>query len=80
MKKRSYLTTEEVADRLPYTAKYIRSILKDRVFLEGIHYIRPFGRKKVLYIWEAVEEEMVKASETKKPSKGVAKERSVNNG
>jgi len=29
--------------------------LKDSVLLEGIHYFRPFGGRKILFIWEAVE-------------------------
>jgi len=24
-----------------------------------VHYIRPFGRRKVLYLWEAVERTMI---------------------
>ncbi len=34
-------------------------MLKDSVLIEGIHYVRPFGRRKVLYIWEAVERAML---------------------
>lgn len=62
MKQQTYMTTEELAKRLRYDARYIRSALKDVVFLEGIHYIRPFGRRRVLYIWENIERDMVKAS------------------
>ena len=58
----SYITTDELAGRLHYTARYIRKFLKDVVLLEGIHYIRPFGRRKILFIWEAIERDMVKAS------------------
>jgi hypothetical protein len=25
------------------------------VLLEGVHYIRPFGRRKILYVWDAIE-------------------------
>jgi len=28
------------------------------VLLEGIHYIRPFGRRKILFIWESIERDM----------------------
>jgi hypothetical protein len=53
-----YLTTEELAQRIKYDARTIRERLKDSVLLEGIHYIRPFGGRKILYIWEKVEQDM----------------------
>ena len=68
MEKQTYMTTEELAERLQYDARYIRSALKDAVFIEGIHYIRPFGRRRVLYIWETIERDMVKASMEEKPA------------
>lgn len=68
MEQQTYLTTEELAVRLRYDPRYIRSFLKDAVFIEGIHYIRPFGRRRVLYIWEAIERDMVKSSAEKKPA------------
>lgn len=66
--QKTYMTTEELATRLRYDARYIRSALKDAVFLEGIHYIRPFGRRRVLYIWEQIEQDMVMASAEQIPS------------
>ena len=60
MKAQTYLTTDELAERLRYDPRYVRNNLKDSVLLEGIHYFRPFGRRKILYIWEAVERDMVK--------------------
>ncbi|MGD9848695.1 MAG: hypothetical protein AB7T15_06390 [Desulfuromonas sp.] len=62
MEETTYLTTEELAVRLRYDAAYIRNCLRDAVLIEGIHYIRPFGRRKILYVWEAVERDMLKAS------------------
>ena len=67
MEQQTYITTEELAVRLRYDARYIRSFLKDAVFVEGVHYIRPFGRRRVLYIWEAIERDMMKASMARKP-------------
>lgn len=55
----TYLTTEELAVRIKYDPKTIRQQLKDTVLLEGKHYIKPFGRRKILFIWEAIEEEML---------------------
>lgn len=66
MEQQIYMTTEELAKRLRYDARYIRSALKNAVFIEGIHYIRPFGRRRVLYLWEAIERDMVKASMAEK--------------
>lgn len=54
----TYLTTEELALRIKYNARTIRNALKDSVLLEGRHYIRPFGGRKILYIWEHIEQDM----------------------
>jgi len=53
-----YLTTEELAQRIKYDVRTIRERLKDSVLLEGVHYFRPFGGRKILYIWEKVEQDM----------------------
>ncbi|MAD01937.1 MAG: hypothetical protein CMK76_18955 [Pseudomonadales bacterium] len=58
----TYLTTEELASRIKYDVRTIRNRLKDSVLLEGVHYLRPFGGRKILFIWEAVEKDMVKYS------------------
>ena len=39
----TYITTDELATRIHYDARTIRTRLKDAVLLEGVHYIRPFG-------------------------------------
>lgn len=54
----TYLTTEELSGRIRYSPDSIRNHLKDSVLLEGTHYIRPFGGRKILYIWEAIERDM----------------------
>lgn len=56
--KKTYLTTEQLAERIHYCPRTIRTRLKDSVLLEGVHYIRPFGGRKLLFIWEAIEEDM----------------------
>ena len=58
----TYLTTEELSKRIKYDAKTIRNSLKDSVLLEGRHYIRPFGGRKILFMWESIEEDMIRAS------------------
>lgn len=57
----TYLTTEELSGRIKYDTKTIRRKLKDTVLLEGVHYFRPFGGRKILFIWEQIEEDMFKA-------------------
>lgn len=58
----TYLTTEELSARIKYDPRTIRQNLKDSVLLEGKHYIRPFGGRKILYIWEVIEQEMLAMS------------------
>ena len=54
----TYLTTEELSVRIKYDSRTIRDRLKDSVLIEGVHYIRPFGGRKILYIWETIERDM----------------------
>ena len=54
----TYLTTDELSARIKYDTRTIRERLKDSVLLEGIHYIRPFGGRKILFIWERIEQDM----------------------
>jgi len=58
----TYLTTDELSARIKYDPRTIRERMKDSVLLEGVHYIRPFGGRKILYLWEKIEQDM--ASET----------------
>jgi hypothetical protein len=67
MANATYMTTDELASRLHYDPRYIREFLKDSVLFEGIHYIRPFGRRKILFIWETIERDMMKSSQTEMP-------------
>ena len=55
---RTYLTTKELSERIKYEPRTIRERLKDSVLLEGVHYIRPFGGRKTLYVWEQIEKDM----------------------
>lgn len=54
----TYLTTEELSLRIKYDPRTIRERLKDSVLLEGVHYVRPFGGRKILYVWETIERDM----------------------
>ncbi len=55
----TYLTTAELAERIKYNPRTIRNQLLDCKLLEGIHYIRPFGGRKILFLWEKIEEDML---------------------
>ena len=59
MTAKTFLTTEELAQRIKYDARTIREQLKDAVLLEGVHYIRPFGRRKILFLWEQIEQDLI---------------------
>ena len=54
----TYLTTDELSARIKYDVRTIRERLKDSVLLEGTHYVRPFGGRKILFCWEAIERDM----------------------
>lgn len=59
MSATTFLTTDQLADRIQYDVRTIREQLKDSVLIEGVHYVRPFGRRKILYIWETIENEIL---------------------
>jgi hypothetical protein len=56
------LTTDELSARIKYDVRTIRERLKDSVLLEGVHYIRPFGGRKILFVWEQIAADMAKPS------------------
>lgn len=56
--EQTYLTTDGLAERIHYDPRTIRERLKDSVLIEGVHYIRPFGGRKILYVWETIERDM----------------------
>lgn len=62
-----YLTTDQLSERIHYDVRTIRDRLKDSVLLEGVHYIRPFGGRKLLFLWEAIERDIAKASNAQAP-------------
>lgn len=57
----TYLTTQELSERIKYNPRTIRERMKDSVLLEGVHYIKPFGGRKTLYIWERIEKDMAQS-------------------
>lgn len=63
----TYLTTDQLAERIHYDSRTIRTRLKDVVLLEGVHYIRPFGGRKLLFIWEAIQRDIGNSSAARAP-------------
>ena len=62
MNEQTYLTTDELSSRIKYDVRTLRERLKDRVLMEGVHYVRPFGGRKILFVWETIERDMKVAS------------------
>lgn len=58
-----FLTTDELSARIKYDARTIRERLKDSVLIEGVHYFRPFGGRKILYVWNAIKKDMQMGSQ-----------------
>lgn len=59
----TYLTTDELSALIKYDPRTIRERLKDSVLLEGVHYFRPFGGRKILYKWDVIERDMMLESQ-----------------
>lgn len=55
----TYLTTDQLAERIHFQPGTIRKNLKDSFLIEGVHYVRPFGGRKTLFIWERVEDALL---------------------
>lgn len=64
----TFLTTEQLSERIHYDTRTIRDRLKDSVLLEGVHYFRPFGGRKLLFVWEVIERDMKRCSLTREDS------------
>lgn len=64
MTAHTYLTTDELSAKIKYDVRTIRERLKDSVLIEGVHYVRPFGGRKILFLWESIERDMRIASLT----------------
>lgn len=54
----TYMTSEQLSENIHYTRRHINEYLKDRVFFEGVHYVRLPGSRRILYIWEAIQADL----------------------
>ena len=75
-----YLTTEELSSRIKYEPRYIREQMKDRIFKKGIHYIQPFGGRKILFIWNRIETMMTDVRKESNPMDKITLRKVSNNG
>jgi hypothetical protein len=56
-----FMVSIRLSARIKYDVRTIRERLKDSVLLEGVHYFRPFGGRKILYRWDAIQRDMTRA-------------------
>jgi hypothetical protein len=75
-----YLTTEELSSRIKYEPRYIREQMKDKIFKKGIHYIQPFGGRKILFIWNRIETMMTDVRTESNPMDKITLRKVSNNG
>lgn len=52
--QKTLLTTEELAEKIGYDARTIRERLVDTTFLEGKHYVKFPGGRKLMFVWENI--------------------------
>jgi hypothetical protein len=61
----TYITLEELSLRTTYSKATLSRGHITQNMIEGIHFVRPLGGKKKLYIWDAIERDMLKMSSVK---------------
>lgn len=54
----TYISVEELAARLGYKPDSINRRMVGTVLLEGVHFVRPLGGRKRLFIWDVIERDM----------------------
>lgn len=47
-----------LAERLNYSTRHLREYVTKNSLIEGYHYVRTPGGRKLLYIWERIEESL----------------------
>ncbi len=60
MAELTYLSPAQVAERLGFSTRYFRNVVMHDRLVEGVHYCRPFGGRKILLVWEEVEAELLR--------------------
>ncbi len=54
----TYISLEELALRTTYSKTTLSRGHITQNMIEGIHFVRPLGGKKKLYVWDAIERDM----------------------
>lgn len=55
----TFYSASQLSAHIPYDARYINNVIRDKYFIEGKHYVRPFGGRKILYIWEIIKKDIL---------------------
>jgi len=58
-----YMSIDQLAEVTTYSKTTLTRGTISKRMVEGIHYVCPFGGKKKLYIWEAIERDMFQVSQ-----------------
>lgn len=54
----THLTLQELSERINYKPQTIMRKLIGKHLIEGIHFFRPFGGRKMVFIWEPINRDM----------------------
>ena len=54
----TYISLEELSLRTTYSMATLSRGHLTRNMIEGVHFVRPLGGKKKLYVWDAIERDM----------------------
>jgi len=65
------LTVKELSAKIKYDDQYIQEKLKDSILIENIHYIHAFGKRKILYLWEPIQELLLQNVTSGTPRKSI---------
>lgn len=55
----TFFTSAQLAKQLHYSERHVREYLKVRHFIEGVHFIRLPGSRRILYIWETIANDLL---------------------
>jgi hypothetical protein len=58
MTQKAYPTSDALLERIHEPLSIKERIKADSALIEGVHYIRPFGRVKILRIWVHIENDL----------------------
>ncbi|WZJ23547.1 hypothetical protein AADV58_18390 (plasmid) [Azonexus hydrophilus] len=64
-----YLTSEELAERIRYDVRSVRTHLA-KSMIEGVHYVRGPGGRKKLWVWNQIEKDMLNGVFSARSSSG----------